>query len=87
MALNSNQTTKKTFVNTNMFKNDKNNPISILNDNVLISENYYPKKDDILKYFDYEIFESNKNDENPLLMNQYRKYRYKFITNFIIKIK
>jgi hypothetical protein len=82
MAQKINLESRKSLVNTNMFKNDKNNPLNILNDNVLISENYYPKEDDILKYFDYELFKSNKNDENSSLVNQLRKYRYHTITLF-----
>ena len=94
MAQKINLESRKSLVNTNMFKNDKNNPLNILNDNVLISENYYPKEDDILKYFDYELFKSNKNDENSSLVNQLTKFRYHIIfilhlnnfRKFILKI-
>jgi hypothetical protein len=78
MSFNETLTTRKSFDNTNIYKNDKNNPLYILNDSVLISENYYPKEDDILKYFDFKLLKSNKNDDYPLLLNQFRNNKYNF---------
>ena len=78
MSFNETLTTRKSFDNTNIYKNDKNNPLYILNDSVLISENYYPKEDDILKYFDFKLLKSNKNDDYPLLLNQFRNNKYIF---------